>query len=266
MRLSERLETVASFVDKGSIVADVGTDHGYIPVCLVERGICPAAIGMDVRPGPLSRAREHIEERGLGDRIQTRLGDGLEPLAPGEADTAVIAGMGGELIIRILENGRRLWGDVRTWILSPQSEIQKVRLFLWENGFRAVDEAMVLDEGKYYTVMKCRREEASVRPEPGLPEAEVSSPGLPAAEIPAAEIPAAEIPAAGVPTPGELRYGRILLERRDPVLRDYLEKELEKLSAIEGQLGASGTEKARARLEEVRREIETAKEAYDAVR
>ena len=241
MRLSERLETVASFVDKGSIVADVGTDHGYIPVCLVERGICPAAIGMDVRPGPLSRAREHIEERGLGDRIQTRLGDGLEPLAPGEADTAVIAGMGGELIIRILENGRRLWGDVRTWILSPQSEIQKVRLFLWENGFRAVDEAMVLDEGKYYTVMKCRREGASVRPAPGLTEAEVSS-------------------------PGQLRYGRILLERRDPVLRDYLEKELEKLSAIEGQLGASGTEKARARLEEVRREMETAKEAYDAVR
>ncbi len=246
MRLSERLETVASFVDKGSIVADVGTDHGYIPVCLVERGICPAAIGMDVRPGPLSRAREHIEERGLGDRIQTRLGDGLEPLAPGEADTAVIAGMGGELIIRILENGRRLWGDVRTWILSPQSEIQKVRLFLWENGFRAVDEAMVLDEGKYYTVMKCRREGASARPAPRLPAAEIS--------------------AAGVPTPGELRYGRILLERRDPVLRDYLEKELEKLSAIEGQLGASGTEKARARLEEVRREIETAKEAYDAVR
>ena len=256
MRLSERLETVASFVDKGSIVADVGTDHGYIPVCLVERGICPAAIGMDVRPGPLSRARVHIEERGLGDRIQTRLGDGLEPLAPGEADTAVIAGMGGELIIRILENGRRLWGDVRTWILSPQSEIQKVRLFLWENGFRAVDEAMVLDEGKYYTVMKCRREGASARPAPGLTEAEVSSPGLPAAEI----------SAAGVPTPGELRYGRILLERRDPVLRDYLEKELEKLSAIEGQLGASGTEKARARLEEVRREMETAKEAYDAVR
>ena len=114
------------------------------------------------------RAKEHIREHGLEDRISARLGDGLEKLEPGEADAVVIAGMGGELVIRILEGGKRLWEDVRDWILSPQSELEKVRRFLWENGFETAAEAMVEEDGKYYTVMKCRRRKESV-PRGGIP-------------------------------------------------------------------------------------------------
>ncbi len=233
MRLSNRLETVASFVAKGSIVADVGTDHGYIPICLVEREISPAAIGMDVRKGPLERAVEHILEHGLEKVIDVRLGDGLEKLEPGEADTVVIAGMGGELIIHILDGGRRLWDSVRDWILSPQSDLEKVRLFLWENGFEAEAEAMVEEDGKYYTVMKCRR---SLAPR--------------------------SVPALSLL---EQRYGRMLLQEGSPVLRAYLEQEIRQLCAVRERLLASGTEKARKRLKEVEEELNTAKEAYDEV-
>ena len=93
MKLSDRLEMIASFVEHGNRLADIGTDHGYVPIYLVQTGRVPSALAMDVRKGPLLRAEEHIREAGLSGRIQTRLSDGLKKLAPGEADTVVIAGM-----------------------------------------------------------------------------------------------------------------------------------------------------------------------------
>ena len=102
MKLSKRLELVASFVPKGSRIADIGTDHGHLPICLVEQGICPGAVAMDVGRGPLGRANAHIREHGLSGVIETRLSDGLARLRPGEADTVVMAGMGGQLVIHIL--------------------------------------------------------------------------------------------------------------------------------------------------------------------
>ena len=96
MKLSKRLETVASFVPKGSNIADIGTDHGYVPIYLVREGQAEHAVAMDVRKGPLERARAHVEAAGLGSRIDVRLSDGLAGLKPGEADCVVIAGMGGD--------------------------------------------------------------------------------------------------------------------------------------------------------------------------
>ena len=90
MELSKRLQTVANAVTPGSRVADVGTDHGYVPIYLVERGLCPEAIAMDVNEGPLARAEEHIRAEGLSDRIQTRKSDGLAALAPEETDAVVV--------------------------------------------------------------------------------------------------------------------------------------------------------------------------------
>ncbi len=232
MKLSHRLETVASFVSEGSIAADIGTDHGYIPIYLVENGISPSAIAMDVRPGPLKRARDHIREHGLEGKIQTRLSDGLEKLLPGEADTVVIAGMGGELICRILERGRRLWEQVDEWVLSPQSELERTRFFLWENGFCIMDEAMVLEEGKYYTVMQCARRDGH---------------------------------GTEIPAPAEVRYGPVLMKKKDPVLREFLEQEMKKLETIACSLAGSGTERAAARRKEVEEEIRLAKEAWNEV-
>ena len=83
MKLSDRLEMIASFVEPGNRLADIGTDHGYVPIYLVQTGRVPSALAMDVRKGPLLRAEEHIREAGLSGRIQTRLSDGLKKLAPG---------------------------------------------------------------------------------------------------------------------------------------------------------------------------------------
>lgn len=114
---------------------------------------------MDVRKGPLARADEHIEEyrHDVGDAaisIETRLSNGLEKLQAKEADTVIIAGMGGELEISILEAGKQLWSSIRHWIFSPQSDLEKFRRYLKENGFFIENEAMILDEGKFYTVIK----------------------------------------------------------------------------------------------------------------
>ncbi len=107
MELSNRLETIASFVTEGYVVADIGTDHGYIPIYLTSNGNCPRAYAMDVNKGPLSRAQEHISQYGLDAYIETRLSDGLEALKPGEGDTLVIAGMGGPLVEKIVLTGQR---------------------------------------------------------------------------------------------------------------------------------------------------------------
>lgn len=204
VKLSDRLAAVASFAEPGCRVADIGTDHGYIPIYLVQTGRAVSALAMDVRRGPLDRAEAHIEELDprLRARLETRLSDGLKELSPGEADTVVISGMGGELVIRILSEGRHVWDSVRNWILSPQSELQKVRHFFRDQGFFICREAMVRDDGKYYTVMKVRRG----------PMEELSE----AAYL----------------------YGPCLLEQKSPVLAEFLEKEAIRVQGILKQVEA----------------------------
>ena len=229
MKLSKRLELVASFVPEGSRIADIGTDHGYIPIFLTEKGICQSALAMDVREGPLSRAREHIREKNLEDRIQVRLGDGLKELRPGEADTVVIAGMGGQLVIHILEEGRHMWDSVKTWILSPQSELDKVRRYLEQEGFMICREAMTLDEGKYYTVMAVARGRMKYE------------------------------------EPWEYLYGKLLIQAKDPVLLDFLNQEEKRLMGILGALEGQDTPGAEAARQTAVRQIDWIKEAKDAV-
>ena len=154
MQLSLRLTAVAQFVTKGNRLADIGTDHGYVPIYLVKCGIIPSAIAMDINKGPLERAKEHIEEYGLTDKVKTRLSDGLKKLGEGEADTVLIAGMGGNLIVKILEEGREVLKSVKELVLSPHSEIDLVRQYLVENYYEIIHENMVFDGGKYYTIIK----------------------------------------------------------------------------------------------------------------
>ena len=104
--LSIRMRAVADLVTDGLRVADIGTDHGFVPIALVSEGRCPSAIAADVRSGPLSHAAENIRRQGLSDVIETRLSDGLKKIDPGEAEAVIIAGMGGMLMIRILDDGQ----------------------------------------------------------------------------------------------------------------------------------------------------------------
>lgn len=154
MQLSKRLQAVANFVTKGNTVADIGTDHGYIPIYLCEEGITPRAIAMDINQGPLKRAEENIQLHGLNNRITTRLSDGVTALSKEESDTVIIAGMGGGLVKKILSEGTEVLKSVKEFVLQPQSELKEVREFLRENHYCIIDEDMVLDGGKYYPIMK----------------------------------------------------------------------------------------------------------------
>lgn len=148
------MKAVASMVTAGNVLADVGTDHGYVPIALVQRKKIPRAIAMDINKGPLQRACEHIAEFRLEDYIETRLSDGVAKLEVGEVDTILVAGMGGELVIHILSEGKDVCRSAKELVLQPQSELEKVRKYLRENKYKLVDEDMIIEDGKYYPMMK----------------------------------------------------------------------------------------------------------------
>ena len=126
MEISQRLQAVAQFVT-GPVVADIGTDHGYIPIYLVQTGKAKKVIAADVRPGPLARAREHIAQYGLNASIETRLGSGLSVLSPGEVQTVVVSGLGGMLLCSLLEEGAAVVASVKQLVLQPQLDVPAVR-------------------------------------------------------------------------------------------------------------------------------------------
>ena len=115
MELSTRLQAVADFVTAGYKLADIGTDHAYIPIALVEQNRIPGAIAMDINEGPLQRAGEHIAENKMEKKIEIRLSNGFSALKKGEAESAVIAGMGGGLMIRILTEGEAMISWTKIW-------------------------------------------------------------------------------------------------------------------------------------------------------
>ncbi len=145
------------------VLADVGCDHGRLGISLLAEGRTLKVIGMDLREGPLSRARENAARSGLkGDRFETRLSDGLDALKPGDADVIVMAGIGGVLMCRLLARGIGVAKKAARLVLSPQSHIESVRELLDAEGFVFIDERMCREGGKYYTVMSVRHE--SVEP------------------------------------------------------------------------------------------------------
>ncbi len=154
MQLSERMQRLAALVTAGNRLADVGTDHGYIPIALVQEGKIPSALAMDINQGPLARAEAHIRQAGLSTYIKTRLSDGLLELRKDEADTVLAAGMGGMLILRILDGGGHCLRGIKELILQPQSDIPKVRKRLAESGWQIIDEDIAFEDGKYYPMMK----------------------------------------------------------------------------------------------------------------
>lgn len=239
MQLSRRLSAIAELITEGNRIADIGCDHGYLPVWLCLEGKIPGALAMDVRSGPLSSAREHIESNGLEDRIETRLSDGLRELLPGEADTVVIAGMGGPLMERILSEGMEVLTSVKELVLQPQSDLPHFRRFLMENGFRIVGERAVLEEGKYYFPMRVIPDHttAGLAPVPKELWTEV-----------------------------EISFGRQLLREKDPVLLQYLHWRKGICEDILRQLGDACGEKTGKRYDEVKEEelrIEAALAYYE---
>lgn len=149
-KLSKRLNAVASLVKPGSEIADVGTDHGYIPVFLCESGIIKSAVASDINEGPLSSCEALVKQEGLEERISIRLSNGLDELCSDEFDTVIIAGMGGELIADILS--RCDYISSKHIILNPMTHPELARKFLYDNGFEIVNDFIVKDGHHYYSV------------------------------------------------------------------------------------------------------------------
>lgn len=149
--LGARLLACAELVRSGSAFADIGTDHGYLPVWLMKTGRVSSALAADIGEGPLSSAK-HTAEKYHAD-IKTVLSDGFSELSQEEVDDAVIAGMGGELIAKIISEASWLKDPSKQLILQPMSTPDKLRKFLFANGFDIIIEKAIMDEGKIYSVM-----------------------------------------------------------------------------------------------------------------
>lgn len=162
--LPPRLRAIAGLVPSGSRVADVGTDHAYIPVYLVLTGICPSAIAGDISEGPLENARRTVEKYGLADKIRTILSPGLDRFAPGSVDAVVIAGMGGDQIGKIVKAAPWLRSPEMTLIVQPMSMQEKCRVVLNELSFACEKEVWVEEGRRRYVAMRYRFNPESLAP------------------------------------------------------------------------------------------------------
>lgn len=235
MHLSKRLQMVTNCVTKGNRVADVGCDHAYISIDLIERNVAVSTIALDINQGPLKRAYENICDHGFSDRITTRLSNGLCEVLPGEVDSIVIAGMGGDLMVRILTESDACVKAAEELILQPQSEVDKVRRYLHRNGFDTAKEDMCIDDGKYYVVIHARNTGKTNDKE--LEET--------------------------LEEKTYFKYGPMLLKEKNPVLLQYIEKELNKSRNIEQRLLLHQSEANLIRLEQIREEISILRKALE---
>lgn len=227
--LSERLQCLADMVSKGNTVADVGCDHGFLSIYLVQNKISERVLAMDVRKGPLSQAQAHIKENHLSDYIETRLSDGLEAMQVGEADTCVCAGMGGPLMMKILSDYKEKTDSFKELILQPQSEIAKFRAFLRSEGYVITEEKILLEDGKYYFPMKVVKADCDTK-----------------------------IRASENKDNQQLfdLYGEHLITEKNELLIKYLREKKELLKDIVLNLQNVRNERAMARYEEVVKELE----------
>ncbi|CJD45899.1 tRNA (adenine(22)-N(1))-methyltransferase [Streptococcus pneumoniae] len=149
--ISKRLELVASFVPQGAILLDVGSDHAYLPIELVERGQIKSAIAGEVVEGPYQSAVKNVEAHGLKEKIQVRLANGLAAFEEADQVSVItIAGMGGRLIARILEEGLGKLANVERLILQPNNREDDLRIWLQDHGFQIVAESILEEAGKFY--------------------------------------------------------------------------------------------------------------------
>ncbi|ORX24346.1 SAM-dependent methyltransferase [Thermoanaerobacterium sp. PSU-2] len=203
MKLSQRLNSIVKMIKLHSKVADIGTDHGYIPVYLYLNGISDYIIASDVKSASLNKAIDVIKKHNLSENIIVRLGDGLSVLRPNEVDTAVIAGMGGILISDILEKDKSIASTVERFILQPMTASDHLRRYIYENGYLIVDEDLVFEKGKFFEIIAVEHGKGNVH--------------------------------------DEIFYeiGEKLFQKRHPLLKDYISYKIGKLKKIFDEVSKS---------------------------
>lgn len=215
MKISTRIKTIAKHVPEGAIVADIGTDHGYLLYYLLEQGKITKGIGCDVNKNPLSFAKKNLADYINDNKACLSLGDGLKAVAGHDFDCIVIAGMGGLLIKDIIQADTGLARMAGCLVLSPNLAADKLRLYLADNGWKIVDEDLVLEDGKYYPVIIAER---------GASE-KISE--------------------------CDAFFGPILIKTKHPLLMDFFKKEEEKVTDVMEKIKASGHVRAQEMIDDV---------------
>lgn len=193
--LNGRLLTVYNKIPKCNIVCDIGTDHGYLAVELIIKNKCSRVIGADIGEGPLKAAQKNALRFNVLDKIELRQGDGLEPIESGEMDTLIIAGMGGELIGKILLKDLEKAQSANILILQPMNHVDDLREFLYNNGFDIIDEELSREDRRIYNIIVAKYD--------GIKREK---------------------------TPFHIYIGEILLKNQDPLLDKYVAKHLTRLN------------------------------------
>ncbi|WP_264803258.1 tRNA (adenine(22)-N(1))-methyltransferase [Cytobacillus sp. NCCP-133] len=158
-KLSNRLEAVTKYIPMGTRVADIGSDHAYLPCYAVKKGIVPFAIAGEVVEGPYQSAKKQVEIEGLENQISVRKGNGLEVIKLGEVDCITIAGMGGTLIATILEEGKNKLDTVQRLILQPNLSAVSIRNWLLKHGWELIAEEILEEDGKIYEILAAEKGE-----------------------------------------------------------------------------------------------------------
>ncbi len=213
-KLTPRLKEIASLIPKGSLVADIGTDHAYLPIWLSMNGYCKSIIASDIKIGPVHRAEEMVGRYGQMDKISVRLGAGLDTLSKGEVNCIVIAGMGGLIIADILKDGSDIIRYDDTLILQPMTAAEELREFLINNGFSIEDERLAKEDKKIYHIIKATKKESRI-----------------------------EYDAF------DYYIGKLLITNNPPHTKEYLEKEKRKLEKMLRGLKISASQEATEKID-----------------
>ncbi len=195
--MSRRLSAVAELVPQGAVLADIGTDHAWLPIHLVHQRKVPSALAADVRPAPLQGAQQRVQNHRLSGRIELRQGSGLTVLTPGEATVVTIAGMGGKRIIELVRASPAVVARLDRLVVQPNTEVPRVRRALSELGLCLEDERLIHEDGRWYSILAWR---------PG------NNPSDWSAE--------------------DFQFGPSLRQRADPALRRFLGDELTRIARI----------------------------------
>ena len=161
----DRLEAIVSLIDSCNILADIGTDHGYVAEKAIKNGLCKRVIATDINKGPLNSAISHLTNLGFDNMVDFRLGGGLTVIDENEIDCAVIAGMGGELISSILEESKNVSKSIKSFVLQPMTNIDVLRKYLYDNGYTIVKEIIVKEFHHYYFILKVINQSSSCEDE-----------------------------------------------------------------------------------------------------
>lgn len=229
MEISKRLKVLASYVQSDNKVGDIGTDHGYLPIYLLESKRVSAIIASDLNQGPLDNAKSEIEKSDYLEQIDLRLGSGLDPYEPGEIDTIIIAGMGGNLIKQILEKGKSHHPYLNNLILQPMKGTIKLREWLLNNGYRIQDETLLKENNIFYEVIYAVKGESQEY------------------------------------TQKELELGFNLLKSGDDTSIEYITNKIKKIEAIVNEISEHGGSSSHRDLERLKSRLEFYREVKECL-